>query len=299
MINDLAIIIINRDNKSDTVECIDSLLKAGSRVQQIIVVDNGSKDDSVDYLKQKYGGETPILQAKENFGYPYGLNLGIKYSMAQGTQWFLLMNNDTIVAEDFLEKLSDAVRNGPQYSLFGPMILYHSEPHKIWFMGCKRIPGTMLFINQHRGKLDLAAYDPLIPIDFVHGCTMLVKRDVFESIGYFDDSSPIYGDDVDFSWRARLAGFKMAAVSPAKMWHKVSTFMKQQKPMARYLRIRNQIKIYRRYAVGLQYAFLFLFTFFRSIVIGIKDLFSGQTQLISPLIYGFIDGWKGSGDRKF
>ena len=97
MIQNLAIIIINRDLKNDTADCVDSMLTAGADLKQIVVVDNGSKDGSIAFLSAKYGDNLNQIEAKENFGYPYGLNLGIKFFMDKGAKWFLLMNNDVIV----------------------------------------------------------------------------------------------------------------------------------------------------------------------------------------------------------
>jgi GT2 family glycosyltransferase len=295
----LAIIIINRDLKKDTAECIDSLLIAGAILQQIVVVDNGSKDGSVAFLQERFGSDLNQVEAQENFGYPYGLNLGIKFFLAKGAEWFLLMNNDTVVSADFLQELEKATQVGLKYTLFGPMILYYNQPDTIWFMGAREIPGTLLFVNNHRGMSRYLNFPQFLPTDFVHGCTMLVKHEIFEKIGFFDDTSPIYGDDVDFCWRARKAGFKMAAVPRANMWHKVSAFMQRHKPKTRYLRIRNQIWFYRRYARGLQVPFLVVFTLFRSIKIGTGDLLNRQPELLAPLIYGFLDGWRGKAKREY
>jgi GT2 family glycosyltransferase len=299
MFQGLGIVIVNRDLKNDTAECIDSLLKAGAILPQIVVVDNGSKDGSVAFLRDRFGPELNQVEAQENFGYPHGLNLGIRFFLERKADWFLLMNNDTVVDPDFLRELEIATQKGKEYALFGPMILYYGEPQKIWFMGAREIPGTLLFTNDHRGKPDSPDYPQFIPVDFVHGCTLIVRRDVVEKIGFFDDASPIYGDDGDFSWRARKAGFQMAALPRVKIWHKVSAFMQRHKPKTRYLRIRNQIWFYRRYAHGLQVPMLVCFTLFRSIWIGANDLLHGQPDLLSPLVFGWLDGWRGKATRNF
>ncbi len=296
---DFGIVIVNRDLKNDTAECIDSLMGAGAALEDILVVDNGSKDDSVAFLRKRFGNKMNQLEAKENFGYPYGLNIGIKFFMSLGKKWFILMNNDVIVAPDFLAEIKKAALIQNDFALFAPMILYHEKPDTIWFMGARKIPGTLLFTNDHRGIQDSLEFPRFVKTDFVHGCALAVRKDVIETIGLFDDASPIYGDDVDFSWRARTAGFQMAAVPNAKIWHKISTFMQRHKPMTRYLRIRNQIWFYKRYARGLQIPFMYIFTLVRCLWMGIKDLWARHTNLISPLAYGFWDGWHGKGSRKF
>jgi GT2 family glycosyltransferase len=299
MYKKFSIVIVNKDLKLDTSECVDSLQKAGASLEKIVIVDNGSRDDSVRYLKERYGNELNVIEAKENFGYPYGLNLGVNFFVERGAEWLILMNNDTVVANDFLKVLEKTVNSKREYLLFAPMILYYDLPKTIWFMGAKIIPGTLLFTNEHRGMLDSKKFPDVIPVDFVHGCAMIVHKSVFELIGLFDDTSPIYGDDVDFSWRARSAGFKMAAIPDAKLWHKVSAFMQKHKPKTRYLRIRNQIWFYRKYSKGFQLPLMALFTFLKVLWIFFLDILNWQPELILPLFHGWLDGWKGKGNREY
>jgi GT2 family glycosyltransferase len=120
---------------------------------------------------------------------------------------------------------------------------------------------------------------------------MLVKSDVFSQIGLLDVAYYMYGEEVDFCWRARKAGFRPAVATQAKMWHKVSTSSNRDRPASRYLRIRNQIRFYRTYARGLQYAAMFAFTCLRVLYIAVGDLKHGYVSLINPLLRGWIDGW--------
>jgi GT2 family glycosyltransferase len=129
-------------------------------------------------------------------------------------------------------------------------------------------------------------------VDFVSGCAMFIRRDVFEKIGLFDEKLLMYGEEVDFCWRARLAGYTLGCVTPARMWHKVSLSASRVGSQTRYLRIRNQIRFYNNYARGLQRPIMFLFSILRSGMIILKDIFRRQTDLIPPLIRGWVDGWK-------
>lgn len=301
MYEEIAIIIINYNLKTDTAECIESLTKARADLAQIIVVDNGSSDGSIEFLRQKFNQELRIEASETNMGYAYAVNIGIKAALLTRANWFLIMNNDTIVDINFLKELESATQHYPIYSLFGPLILYHSQPNRIWFMGERRIPGTLatFHINYGRDERQLS-YDEIFPVDFLNGCSMMVSREAVEKIGLFNETSLIYAEEVDFCWRATLAGFRMGTVTRARMWHKVSAIMSKQKPKTRYLKIRNQVIFYRRYSRGLQIPVMILFTIMRSLWITFRDLWYQQPELLAPLWQGFFDGWRGKmGDNAF
>lgn len=118
------------------------------------------------------------------------------------------MNNDVVVDKDFIKELNSATQDQPEAQLIGPAILYYDHPEIIWYIGYKLIPGTLIGVRSYRGRKYNANIPKYLSIDVMHGCTMMVNKKVFIEIGYFDDSSLIYGDDADFSWRARKAGFK-------------------------------------------------------------------------------------------
>ena len=287
----LAIIVVNYNQIHHTLECLNSLLSANAELNQIIVVDNASNDKSVEVLKNTYGSVLTILDLSENKGYPYGLNQGIPIALEKNAEWLLLMNNDVIVDNNFLVELKNAVIENPKACLIGPAILYYDQKEIIWYMGSRIIPGTLIGIRTFRGHKYHSKFPKYMSTDFVHGCTMMVKKDVFNEIGLFDDENLIYGDDADFSWRARCAGFKMLTATQAKMWHKISLTMGLEKPRTRYLRTRNTIAFYRKYTSGLKMIIMFLFTIAKGSVRIIKDIFKGNMFLIKPLILGTIDGW--------
>jgi GT2 family glycosyltransferase len=287
----ITIIIINYNKVHDTIECVESLIKAGADLSQIIIVDNGSRDNSTKILRDKYGLSIHIICLKENKGYPSGLNQGIPAAIELGAEWLLLMNNDVIVDSNFLLELNKAIENQPDVKLIGPTILYYDHPSIIWYIGYRIIPGTMIGISSYRGKEYNDQIPKYIPIDVMHGCTMMVNRDVFQEIGLFDDTNLIYGDDADFSWRARKAGFRMIAATRAKMWHKISLTMGKDKPNTRYLRTRNTIAFYKKYSSGITKYIMFAFTFSQFIIRILKDIFKGHLNLITPSVKGFINGW--------
>lgn len=291
MFPNLAIIVVNHNLKSDTEQCISSLVSAGARLEQIILVDNGSTDDSQAYLSQVFGPCLTILHTDEVKGYAHGLNLGIEQALREDYLWLLLLSNDTLVDTSFFIGLQSAVRNHIEYKLIGPKILYMENPDRIWFLGNIVLPGTMIARDPYRNKQDQDQYPEIVEVDFLNGCCMLVHQDVIKQVGKLDTAFFMYSEEVDFLWRARRAGYRMAAATKVKMWHKISATMKNDKPGSRYLQIRNQIWVYRRYGTRVQKIIMFLFTIARSFILAIKDLVNARMNLILSLMRGMVDGW--------
>ena len=295
-----AIIIVNYNQINHTLECIQSLLKAGADLSQTIVVDNNSRDGSVEILRQTFGDALTLYDLPENRGYPYALNQGIPVALEKGFEWLLLMNNDVIVDKEFLNALRIATEENEAARLFAPAILYYDSPELIWNIGYVNIPGTLIGIRSYRGHKYSESLPKYLKIDVLHGCTMMVHKSVFETIGLFDDSNLIYGDDADFSIRAYRANFEMIAATRAKMWHKISLTMGKEKPYTRFLRTRNTIAFYNKYTKGFQKFLMFSFSLAKAVVTIMKDIFRGHSFLVKPYLYGIYDGWTNSKkDRNF
>ena len=287
----LYIVIVNWNLREDTLTCVHSLIEAGAQLEHIIIVDNASTDGSVKALKQTFTETMPIIETNENLGFAAGSNIGAQFAIDQGAEWILLLNNDTVVAPNSLSELEIATQNNPDFSIFAPIIYYYDHPEIIWYLGDTLIPGTLITVNRYRGKKDPHTLSLAVPVDFVSGCGMMVKRDVFASIGFFDPSLFMYAEEVDFCWRARLAGFRMACVTRAKIWHRVSISASKDQKISRYLRIRNQVRFYHKYSRGYQVPLMFIFSMGRSIYLVVQDILRQQTQLIKPLAQGWLDGW--------
>ena len=291
MIPSIYCVIVNYNLKDDTIACVQSLFDASAEPRKVIVVDNGSTDGSVQFLKERFGSAININSTEKNLGFSGGYNLGIQNALELGASWVLIINNDTLVAKDFLSELGNAIESQPQYDIFGPLIFYYNSPQRIWYLGDRLIPGLLITHSLYRGQEIRIQYPPFFSVDFITGCAMLIKKEVFEKIGYFDVNLFMYGEDVDFCWRARKAGFKLAAIPGAKMWHKVSASASRDQYKSRYLRTRNQSRFYRVYSRRLQLPFMWLFSLLKVMSIGFLDIINRRSTLITPLAMGWIDGW--------
>jgi GT2 family glycosyltransferase len=286
----LAIIIINYNRPDDTIECVESLLKAGATLQQLVVVDNGSSDHSAEEFYQKYGADLNLIKAGEALGLPNGRNLGIRWALQTDAAWMLMMTNDTTVDPGFLSELEKAAGQN-LYSILSPLIVYYYQPDKIWFLVDWKLPGTLITIDRYRGQNSHQLFPPLLESSYFTGCSLLVRREVFDKIGLFDISFFMYGEEVDFIHRARMAGFRCAAATRARLFHKVSATLGGPSPWSRRLRLVGQARVYRRYSHGLVLVIMFLFTLIRSFLILAGDLLHGRFHLLSPTWKGWIEGW--------
>ena len=265
------------------------------------MVDNASNDGSVEYLKKQFGEELCCIVNEQNYGYAAGLNSGIRQAIGRDDDLILLLNNDTIVPKDFLVEFKSIADQNPSFDLFGPTILYNDQQEKIWFFGGKVIPGTMITYSlYHNQKLPNILTD-LIQVDFINGCAMLVRKKVFESIGFLDEGFFMFAEEVDFCWRARLAGFHLGVTPRAKIFHKVSKStninLGKQNPLIWYLRIRNQNRFYRRYAHGFQSLIMISFGFFRALFYFLFMIFMRKHNLARVILKGWWDGVTKSEDE--
>ena len=294
MSNTLKVVIVNWNLKDDTQACIQSLLQAGFSPEQIILVDNGSTDGSVKLMREEFGDRLTIIHNETNLGFASACNQGIHRALEDQQDWVLILNNDTIVAPNLLEVASRILERDLRFAILGPMVLSASQPDKILYLGDTLIPGTLITINRYRCRRYKPEFTEILPVDFICGCAMFVHKDVFNSIGLLDERLEMYGEEIDFCWRAQKAGYLIGSITEAKVWHKLSLSAKKVKSKSRYLRIRNQNRFYKKYAMGNQLPIMFLFSILRTAYLLISDITHLEFRLLNPTVKGWIDGWRGS-----
>jgi GT2 family glycosyltransferase len=215
----VSIIIVNWNGKDVTLECLASLQHLRYHPFQVIVVDNGSSDGSVEAFR---GMDITLLEMKENLGFAGGTNAGMQHALHHGTDLLLLLNNDTTVEPSFLSHLVDRLMSDPLIGMVAPKIFYADEPDRLWFVGgeISMWKGTM----RHRGirELDRGQYDTACAMQYASGCCILTSARMISSIGFLDTSYAMYSEDADWSFRCRRAGYTILLEPRARIWHKIS-----------------------------------------------------------------------------
>jgi GT2 family glycosyltransferase len=249
-----AVILVNWNSYALTRDCILSLQQIPAEQLDILLVDNNSADGSGRELEQAFP-DIIYLQAAENLGFTGGNNLAINYALQKDYTYVLLLNNDTTVAPDFLEKLTCYLDEHPKVGAVQPLI-YCEEPSRvIWNAGSYYID----FIGQPLVKKKLRKENPAIEsgiqVDWITGCAFLLRTDVLKKTGNLSDNMFMYFEDVDLSFRIRKLGYELHLVPAAEIWHVGGMSNKQTKknaegyvnPVVHYLNTRNRIWILKKY----------------------------------------------------
>lgn len=209
----ISVIILNWNGEDYLERCIFSVLGQTYTNLEIIVVDNASTDDSLKRLAP-FLDKIKVIKNSKNMGYGGGNNCGIRES--KGSYIFIL-NNDTELEKDCIEKLWKTMRKDPRIGVTTPKILFSSSKNLIDAAGLT-IYWDGLSIG--RGHLEPEeSYSKEAEVFFGSGCASLFKREMFEEIGLFDENFFAYAEDTDLGWRARQAGWKALFVPEAVVLH--------------------------------------------------------------------------------
>ena len=215
------IIILNWNGKDLTLDCLKSLTRVKYNNYKILVVDNGSTDDSVKVIQNEYPN-VEILQLDKNIGYAGGNNAGFEHIKNQNPEYVLFLNNDTIVDPNFIEPLVKPLLDNSEIYQTVPKIFYANSKNKIWYAGGKVNLGLGQIYHIGIRKYNSSQYTKSQYTDYATGCCFCMRSNDFEKLGGFDTSFPMYGEDVDLSLRIRANEKKILYVPDSIIWHKVS-----------------------------------------------------------------------------
>lgn len=216
----IAIVLLNWNGKNDTLECLSSLKKLDYPHIDIILVDNGSKDDSVAAF-QKAFPEIPLIQTFANLGFAGGNNGGILHALRRGADFILLLNNDTIIDPSLITSFLKAAQSKPEGGIFGAKILRYHEKETIDHIGGVWNPRIAEFESLGRG-LEKGTISEMANVDYVCGCALFARKEVFEKVGMLESDFFLLWEETDFCFRAKKAGFEIWTVPDALVWHKIS-----------------------------------------------------------------------------
>ena len=213
--------VLNWNGRDLTLDCLSSLEKITYPNVKIYVIDNGSSDNSVTEIRNQFP-DYEIIGLPENYGFARGNNAGFEL-VKQKADYTIFLNNDTIVDPNFVEPLINAMESNSTVKQSTPKIFYADNLDYIWFGGGKVSlwAGWIRHIGIRQKDSMQFSFDR--NVDYATGCCVCMRTVDFESIGMFDESFLMYGEDVDLSLRFRKQGGQILFVPESKIWHKVSS----------------------------------------------------------------------------
>lgn len=239
----VSVVIPNLNGRNLLGDCLTSLEKQTFQDFEVVLVDNGSDDRSVDFVKDHFRWVLKIIENSENIGFAAATNQGIK---ASDGEYIALLNNDTEAHARWLEELVKVADENPGAGMFASKTLFFDKRNVIDTTGHLFYPDGL---NRGRGRLEIdqGQYDDRADVFFPSGCAALYRRSMFDEVGLFDEFHFAYGDDTDIGFRGRLAGWTCFFVSGAVVYHHYSMTTGVYSPAKVFLVERNRIWIVWKY----------------------------------------------------
>jgi len=212
---EVSCVVLNWNGWADTIECLDALKECSYPNLTVIVVDNGSTDDSIARIKAAHP-DIFLLKSEKNLGFSSGNNIGIRRALDIGADYIWLLNNDTRPAPDALCALVAKVASDKSIGAVASICYYADEPSKVQAWAGSRIN---LWIGYGRLYTEPHEDDWF---DSLNGTSMLVARNAIEHVGLLDEGFFLYWEDTEFCLRLRKKGWRIAAAPASRVLHKVN-----------------------------------------------------------------------------
>lgn len=260
----VAVVVLNYKAPTDTLACVDSLLKQSLSGFMIVIVENGSQDDSVEILQavaKKHPTKVTLLKNTKNLGFTGGVNTGITWARDHHYDYIALFNNDAVADSAWLESLLTRARSDTNLGIVTSLLL-HADGKTIDSTGEQYSRWGLSF---PRGRDSKTAFAP--KGGFVFGATggaSLYRSALFDDIGIFDDAYFAYYEDVDISFRAQLRDWKVYYEPSAKAFHKQGATSSRMPGFAVYQTFKNLPMVYTKnvprpllFSVGIRFWFAY------------------------------------------
>ncbi|MBZ4651648.1 MAG: glycosyl transferase [Proteiniphilum sp.] len=274
---ELSIITVNYNGIADTAELIESFQSHMTISYEMIVVDNGSREDESGMLKKQFP-YIKVIRSETNRGFAGGNNLGITHASAD---LLLFINNDTYVKDDSLVHLLERMNNEPSLGGISPKILFADQEGLIQFAGYTPLSKITLrnnligFREPDVGQFDNSIYTP-----YLHGAAMLVRKEAVDKAGMMPEIYFLYYEELDWSLHIRLAGYQLEYNPAARVFHKESSSVGQDSPLKAFYMTRNRLlfakrnlpPFYRSLSIAYQLFLVLPKRVFKALITGKSDL---------------------------
>lgn len=273
--SEVCAVILNWNRWRDTVVCVESVRAQKFSSLEVLVVDNGSSDDSEVRLREQLP-DTTVIQSGSNLGFGGGCNIGIRRAMQQGAKYVWLLNNDATVSPETLGAMVAQAESDAGLGAVGAVIYDANGSQRVQCWG-GGVVNTWL--GRSRPNLGPGA------LDYLTGACLLLRVEALSRVGLFDEQRYfMYWEDVDLCFRLRRAGWGLAVASQTQVWHEASSSLGLRSPLSDRYATCSVIRFLRCYAM-----FPSLAIFLNVVPRLLLRLGSGQWRRLSAVYRGFQD----------
>jgi GT2 family glycosyltransferase len=251
---EVGIVVLTWENYAETRDCLNSLSSISYPNHRVIVVDNGSQDGSLDRLQREFDW-CEFVCNEENLGVTRGNNAGIEYAIDTGVEYVVLLNDDTIVTEDFLTPLVETAEEEPDTAVVGGINYYEptGEIHNAGARFSTLLGGRTRLITKPR---DVEPYS----VGYVPTCLALLDVDFVRENDVLCEGYLLGMEDVDLAWQARESGWRVLVTPESAIYHRLGA-TSTRSPFGLYHRTRNRLLFAQRH-LSIPHTVVFLFVFY-------------------------------------
>jgi hypothetical protein len=286
------VIIVGWNNYDNTRECLQSILNQQQIGTEIFLVDNGSKTEPLDNLSLLFP-EINYIYSEKNLGFAAGTNLGLQKALSAGYKYFLIINNDTRADLLMLSELVKPLKD-ENVGLVAPFIYYYDTPDKIW--SCGGFINNVLLMPLDSHNVKKAVFNPT-ERTFLSGCCYLMRRELLERVGLFDERFFLYFEDLDYCLRVNETKWKMMVIPTAKLYHKVSQSSGgQMSESERFFYAKSSGLYFRKHINKTNALPIIFFRLGSALKMTTQLLIRGRFTTTWSYLHGLYQGWFGKDD---
>ena len=243
-------VVLNFNSLKYISGCLDSLKKTNT---EIVLVDSGSRDRSVEYLKANYS-ELKLTETKKNLGYAGGNNVGLRYALEQKADFVWIVNPDIVVDKNSLIEALKVMTKDDKIAVVGSKVYFAAgfEFHKnrytkkdlgkvIWYAGGENDWKNIFAVHYGMNEVDNGQNNKEKEVDFATGSSMLIRCDVLRQVGLLDDKYFLYYEENDLCQRIKKADYKIMYAPKSVVWHRVGQATGIGSSLADYYIARNRL----------------------------------------------------------
>ena len=213
-----SVIVLNCNGRELLRACLDSLAGQTNARFEIIVVDNGSTDGSLQMLAQNYP-QVRAISLPDNRGFSVANNVALADAIGRGAEFLLLLNNDTVVAPSFVDELVAVIETDTRIAAVCPKIYFASDSEVLWYAGADFSLYSARLAQRGWRQKDSGQFDSRPDVTVVTGCAVLLRASAVRQVGLLDEALWAYREDVEWSIRFRQHGYLLRMAPRARVWH--------------------------------------------------------------------------------